>query len=277
MSLFLKCRKLLIPALIGIPLAGRAPGQERLTNAGFEDGTLSGAGTISFAGGTNNAVGLETRTPAAWSYEAAGNGDIDLWVESPQAHGGSRYVFLSSNGATESGNDDCLRNIELAAFRTLTGLDGGNPAANTLRISLWAANGQASTSQLNIEILQFDAGDSIITPSLANQEPGVIQDGSLLYRPYTIDPNANGWTPSTTAVVGGIPWQRYWIDILLDPATRSANVWYSAADPAVIPGTQTGSIVMDDASLTVIPEPSQLGLLLLGLGPLLTRRRAAAG
>ena len=155
------------------------------------------------------------------------------------------------------------------------GLDGSNPAANTLRISLWSANGQASTSQLNIEILQFDAGGSNIIPSVANQAPGVIRDGSLHYRPYTIDPNANGWTPSNTAVVGGIPWQRYWIDILLEPNTRAADVWYCAADPAAVPGSQTGSIVMDDVSLTVIPEPSLPGLLLLGLGSLLTRRRSA--
>ena len=253
-------------------MAISAPGQERLSNPGFEDGSLAGPGTFSFAGGTNNAVSMETRTPTSWSYEATGNGNIDLWVESPQARSGSRYVYLSSTGTTESGNNDCLRNLTTPSFRTITGMDGSQPAANTLRISLWAANGQPSTSQLNIEIVQFDAGDSFITPSLDNQDPSVLQSGILLYRPFTIDPNANGWTPSTTAVAGGIPWQRYWIDILLDPNTRSANVWFCAAEPMFLPDNQVSSIVFDDASLTVIPEPSQLGLLLFGLGSFLARR-----
>ena len=174
MNITRRCRKFLIPAFIALPLASGAPGQERLTNAGFEQGTLFGAGTVSFAGGTNNAVGLETRTPTSWSYEASSNGEIDLWVESPQAHGGSRYIYLSSNGTTKAGNDDCMRNFDSATFRTVAGLDGSNPDANTLRLSLWAANGQASTSQLNIEILQFDASGVIITPSSANQASGVI-------------------------------------------------------------------------------------------------------
>ena len=267
------CPILVILVIWGSPWIEGARGQERLTNAGFEAGPLAGAGTISFAGGTQNAVGLDLRTPDHWLYEASSNGDTDLWVESPQARSGSRYLFLSSTGTTEGGNDDCLRNIAPSTIRTISGLNGSVPATNTLRISIWAANGQADPSQLNLEIRQFDAGGDILTPSLVNQDPNVIQDFNLLYRPFTINPNSNGWTPTTTAVAGGIPWLQYWVDILLLPNAWAADVWYSAAEPSSIAGVQRSSIVLDDASLTVVPEPSLPALLWLTLATRLRRRR----
>jgi hypothetical protein len=269
-------RFLTIAAFVSLASSGLAV--ESLNNTGFELGTFTSGGA--FAGGTGQTL-TTANHPTNWNYESAGNGNIDKWVTSTQAHGGSRYLYISSNGTTEGGSDDCMRNVETTGTnKTVTGLNGSVTATSYLQVCIWAANGQATTSEFHMELKQYNASGTAITPLVADKPSnGVISGVDLEYVPFVLGANANGWTVTNTATVGGIPWVQYCANFKLNSATRSADIWFSATDLFATAGTQTSSLVLDDASVTIIPEPSThiLGFLgMVGLGAIVWNRKNKA-
>lgn len=193
-----------------------------ISNSSFENNSLPGSGTFSFAGGT--AVNLGTGAPVGFS-KATTNGD-NYWVQSSEARTGNKYIYMYSSGTTPASTDACTQ----FAKSSLSG-------NTTYTLCIFAADAKADGQGSGM--------------SLEVQE----NNGGPFHWLNFLLPNNSAWSD---AAATDIPWTQYCYTFTTAAATTSLTMWLSASAEQ---GSSTAYVVVDDLCLepTTIAQMPTIG------------------
>lgn len=187
-----------------------------VANASMEQGSFPASATA-FAGGLR--TDMRTVSPTDWTYSTDFSVGGNFWVQSNAAHTGNKFLYLTTSGNTDDGNDACSQ-------FSVSGL-GENKC---YQLCVWAADAKADgqASGLTLAVLP-NAGGS----------------GAFSFTAVALPDNGN-WSDTQAT---GIPWRQYCYTFTVPPGGTGATVWLSANAKPGLSGP-TANVVIDDVCLT---------------------------
>jgi hypothetical protein len=160
----------------------------------------------------------------------------------------------------------------------LFGLDGTNPQVHSNGTNTLYDDSTASGSDYTIvgssgqlfDLISFDAAEAFADPTkfLENAQAlgvaGFLSGGGIVQAQFTLDNIVDG--------PGGQPdFQSFTLPSTFVNLTSARITWVSGPLPSTY-----DLFAIDNVSVRIVPEPATLLLVVIGVGPLLRRRRIAA-